>query len=329
MKELRNDFKTNNFKPVYLLYGDEVYLVRHYAKEFANLPSDPMMNCDTFEGKDFQIRSAIDAAETFPFLSDWRVVIIKDSGLATTGRKDDTEEISKYLPNIPESTIIVFVESSVDKRNKLFKQISSLGRVVECGLPSEGELIRWLTNIFKKKGKIIDANTARVLLNTVPKGMDSIYAEADKLEGFVGERQQITVEDIQQVCTKSLEARIFDLVAALCNGQTEKALTQYHNMLVMKEQPLMMLAMMARQFRLILQCKACAEKGIRDIAGTLGLRDFIVRECLRQGNNFTKESLIAALSDCQDTDIRIKTGLIDGELGVELLIVRYSLCKSA
>jgi len=91
----------------------------------------------------------------------------------------------------------------------------------------------------------------------------------------------------------------------------------------------MVLSMMARQFRLILQCKACAEKNVRDIAGTLGLRDFIVRECLRQGQNFTRDRLITALSDCQDTDIRIKTGLLEGELGVELLIVRYSICKSA
>ena len=329
MRELRNDFRTNNFKPVYLLYGDEPYLSRHFTSEFAKLPSDPMMNCDTFEGKDFEVRAAIDAAETFPFLSDWRVVIIKDSGLAAMGRKDDTDEIFKYLPDTPESTIVVFVETVIDKRNKLFKQIGVLGRVVECNLPNEAELVRWLDNVFKKKGKTIDPNTARIMIATVPKGMDSLYAEADKLEGFLGDRVQVRPDDIQQVCTKSLEARIFDLVGALCDGKTEKALTQYHNMLVMKEQPLMVLAMMARQFRLILQCKACVEKGVRDVAGTLGLRDFIVRECLRQGQNFTKARLIEALSDCQDTDIRIKTGLIDGELGVELLIVRYSLCKSA
>jgi len=326
---MRNDFKIASFKQVYLLYGDEPYLARHYANEFAKLPADPMMNSDTFEGKDFEVQSAIDAAETFPFLSEYRVVLIKDSGLVTTGRKDDTELMAKYLPSIPESSIVVFVETAVDKRNKLFKQISTTGRAVECNIPGEAELIRWLGNIFKKKGKAITQQVASLMINTAPKGMDSLYAEADKLGDFVGERQHITTEDVQQVCTKSLEARIFDLIGALCNGQTEKALVQYHNMLLMKEQPLMVLSMMARQFRLILQCKACAEKNVRDIAGTLGLRDFIVRECLRQGQNFTKDRLITALSDCQDTDIRIKTGLLEGELGVELLIVRYSICKSA
>jgi len=325
MKELKSDFKTNNFKPVYLLHGDEPYMIRHYLNEFTKLTTDPMMNSDSFEGKDFAISTAIDAAETFPFLSDYRLVFIKDSGLCTTGRKDDSEAMAKYLPNIPEGTIVVFAETAIDKRNRLYKQVATTGRVVECSIPAESELLRWLANIFKKKGKEIDPQTARVLLDTVPKGMDSIYAEANKLEAFLGERIKITPEDIQAVCTKSLEARIFDLVGALCNGQIENALHLYHNMLIMKEQPLMMLAMMARQFRLILQCKACSEKGIRDIAGKLNLRDFIVRECLKQGQNFSISRLMSALADCQDTDLRIKTGLMEAELGVELLIVRYSI----
>ncbi|MCL2400270.1 MAG: DNA polymerase III subunit delta [Defluviitaleaceae bacterium] len=328
MKDLKNDFKINQFKQVYLLYGEEPYLVRHYSNLFTEqLLVDTIMNRVVFEGKDFEIEAAIDAANTLPFLSEWRLVYIKDSQLLAPGRKDDTEALTKYLPEIPETTIMIFIETAVDKRNRLYKQISTQGRVVECKIPSEADLIRWVTNIFKKKKKEIHPQTTRLLLSTVPKGMDSIYAEADKLGDFVGDRTIITPEDIQDVCTKSLEARIFDLVGALCNGQTEKALKQYHNMLSMKEQPLMILTMMARQFRMILQCKACAEKRMMqpEIVATLGLRDFMVRECLRQGKHFTERRLLEALSDCQDTDIRIKTGLMGGELGVELLIVRYSI----
>ena len=327
MKDLRNDFKTNNFKPVYLLYGEEPYLMRYYANLFTErLLTDVMMNRAIFEGKEFEVDAVMDAADTLPFLSDWRLVYVKDSQLLAIGRKDATEALAKYLPTIPESTLMIFIETAVDKRNRLYKEIAAHGRVIECKTPGEAELVRWVTNIFKKKGKEIHPQTARLLLSTVPKGMDAVYAEADKLGDFVGERSLITPEDIQAVCTKSLEARIFDLIGAVCSGQTERALVLYHNMLVMKEQPLMILTMMARQFRMILQCKVCAEKRMMqsEIAVTLNLRDFIVRECLRQGQNFTTKRLIAALSDCQDTDSRIKTGLIHGELGVELLIVQYS-----
>ena len=328
MKDLKNDFKTNQFKPVYLLYGDEPYLIRYYASLFTErLLADAMMNRDIFEGKDFEIGAVMDAAETLPFLSERRLVYIKDSGLVATGRKNDTESLAKYLPQIPESTILIFVENTIDKRNRIYKQIASQGRAVECTIPGEAELIRWIGNVFKKKGKQIDSQTARLFLATVPKGMDALYAEADKLSNFVGGRTAISPEDIQAVCTKSLEARIFDLVGFLCTRQTEKALIQYHNMLVAKEQPLMILTMMARQFRMVLQCKAAAEKRIaaQQIAQTLGMRDFVVKECLKQAQNFTSAQLHEALYDCQDTDIRIKTGRIDGELGVELLLVRYSI----
>ena len=332
MKELKSDFKANKFKQVYLLHGEEVYLIRHFSNLFSEKllaqSDEVMMNQDTFEGKDFEIDSLIGAADTLPFLSECRLVYVKDSGLLTTGRKNDTEALAKFLPTIPESTIMIFVETEnkVDKRNRLYKQIASQGRVVECTMQGDTELVKWISNIFKKKGKSIDPHVARLLLSTVPKGMDIIYSEADKLGDFVGDRTSILPEDIQAVCTKSLEARIFDLVAALCSGQTEKALVQYHHMLAAKEQPLMILAMIARQFRLILQCKACLEKQMagHEIAARLNLRDFIVRECLKQGQNFTTEKLLAALYDCQDTDMRIKTGLMEASLGVELLIVGHS-----
>jgi len=330
MKELKDDFKKKQFKPVYLLYGEEPYLVRHYTGMFAEKlleGADAMMNRDTFEGKETDIDSMIDAANTLPFLSDWRLVYVKDSHLLTTGRKDATEKLATYLPTLPDTTILVFVENTIDKRNRLYKKIVELGRVVECKIPGESELIRWIGNVFKKKGKEIPAEAVRQLIATVPCNMDTIYAEADKLAGFVGERTTITTNDIRDVCTQSLEARIFELVAAVCGGKTEKALVQYHNMLIMKEQPLMVLTMMARQFRMVLQCKVCAEKNMTPnaISDILGIQGFIVRECLKQSLNFTASRLLQALSDCQDTDTRIKSGLLDDKIGVELLIVRYSV----
>ncbi|MCL2016988.1 MAG: DNA polymerase III subunit delta [Defluviitaleaceae bacterium] len=328
MQDIKNDFKTGQFKPVYLLYGEELFLVRHYANLFLEkLVSEKTMNSDVFDGKDFEISAVIDAADTFPFLDNNRIVYIKDSNLLSTGRKDDTEKLTKYLPNIPKSTIIVFVETAVDKRNRLYKQVAAQGRAIEFQTPSDSELTKWLANIFKKNGKQISAPLLQKILSTVPKGMDAIYSEADKIADFLGDRTTVTETDIDEICTKSLEARIFDLVAAVCNGQTEKALVLYHNMLVAKEQPIVILVMMARQFRLVLQCKSCADQKMqpRQIAATLALRDFIVRECLQQAKKFTQTRLVSALLDCQDTDHRIKTGLITAELGVELLIVQYSI----
>ena len=324
---LKDDFKAGQFKPAYLLHGEEPYLIRHFADRFLSLldGADPLMNQDTFEGKDFDTAALINAANTLPFFSAYRLVFVKDSGLFAPGRKDATDEVAAYLPQLPPSTVLVFCEDAPDKRNRLFKAIAQAGGAEECNIPSENELVRWLTNVFKKKGKSIAPETARLMLATIPKGMDAAYKEADKLGGFLGDRTHVTDEDIHTMCTKSLESRIFALVGALCNGQVEKALVQYRQMLVLKEQPLMVLTMIARQFRMVLQCQACAATGMnpRQIADSLRLRDFMVRESLAQARHFSAETLTAALRQCQDIDTRVKTGLLDGELGVELLIVQY------
>jgi DNA polymerase-3 subunit delta len=331
MKELKDDLKQKKFKPVYLLYGEERFLVTHYAQALGDAllgsgADMSLMNRDSFDGKDIPAQRVIDAANTLPFLSDTRVVYARDSQLFAAGRKNDSEAMAEYLPLLPESTVLIVVETDVDKRGRLYKQTAALGRAVDCAPPTPGELLKWAQNVFMKHGKTISRENAQYLLRTVSHQMVAARAEADKLTAHAGDRAEITAADIDAVCSPSLETRIFDLIGAVGNGQGPEALRMYRNMLLMKESPLMVLVMMARQFRLILQCKAARESGIP--FAELGLRSFIVEECLRQGRHFTEESLIQALKDCLDMDVRVKSGLMNAELGVEVLIIQYSNIRS-
>jgi DNA polymerase-3 subunit delta len=327
MKDIKNDIKTKTFKPVYLLYGEERFLVEHYAAALCGALLDAesaVMNRDAFDGKEVPCRQITDAANTLPFLHDTRVVCVRESGLFAQGRKNDSEAMAAYLPDIPETTVMLFVETQVDKRGKLYKQAAALGRAAECTHPPPGELLKWVQNVFNKMGKTINRETAEYLLATVSRHMTAIRAEAEKLNAHAGERTEITRGDIDAVCCPGLEARVFALVAAVGEGNGGKALRLYRNMLLLKESPLMVLTMLARQFRLILLCKAARERKLPDIAQALGLRGFAVEDCLRQGQGFTAGRLVQALRDCLDMDIRIKTGLMDAELGPEVLIARYS-----
>lgn len=330
LKNLKDDLKKKTFKRVYLLYGEERYLVQHYERAFFEILPDStnsLMNRDVFDGKDIPAEHIINAAETFPFLSDIRLVCARDTKLFTAGRKNESEAMAGYLSKIPESTILVFVETEVDKRSRLYKKTAEIGRAIEFKTPSERELLIWITNVCKKKGNIIQVENALLLLRTVSHNMTALYAEADKLNSYAGENAEITAADIKAVCSPSLETRVFDLIAAVGSGKTEDALLLYRNMLLMKEQPVMILTMIARQFRLILQCVVCAGKKMRapQIAQALELRGgFIVDECLSQGRHFSRERLFQAIYDCADMDLRIKTGLINAETGVEILIIRYS-----
>ncbi len=327
MKELIKELKAGQFKSVYLFYGDEKYLLKHYERQLKSklIPKDfEMLNLEEFEGK-IDIPQVVFAANTLPFLSDYRLIIVRDSGLF--GGKA-SGEIS--LNDLPESSVILFVEEKVDKRSKLYKTVSDLGRVVEFSTPSESELRDWIIKGFAGRSKQISPQTAMYLLRVVIGSssggiMDGLVLEADKVIAFTGQRREITNADIDAVCTKALELRVFELINSVARNQLSRGLEIYNNLILMKEQPMMILSLMARQFRLALQCKALQAQGMSSqaIASALSLRSFIVSDCLKQSGDY--RHMAAMLRACIEADISIKTGKISDRLAVETLIVQSSM----
>lgn len=285
------------------------------------------MNLDTFEGKKCSVESIYDTFTTLPFMSPYRVLVINDSMLINTGRKEDTEKMTNYLEQIPDSSIIIFLESQIDKRSKLYKKLIKIGRTIEFTTPIESELVKWVSNTLKKSNKTISYENAVYLLHVVAHNMDSILLELNKLIDYKDVSSEINKEDIDLICIKSLEIKIFDLVDAVANKNINQALNIYNNLLLMKEQPIMILSMIARQFRLVLECKKLKSSGssTNEISNILDLRSFIVSNCLKQSNNFTLKDLVNALRECLQADIDIKTGRKNDKLAVEMLIIKYCI----
>ena len=330
MKELKADIKNKTFKRVYLLYGKEKYLTRYYEnliKETLLAPGTDIMNLDIFDGKTIPAERLTDACGTAPFLNDYRMVLARDTKLFVSGRKADADHITNFLTDIPESTVLVFVEDEVDKRGRLYKKLGETGRALEFKTPTDKELFEWVKNKVKKQGAVIANDAVHVLLRTSAHNMEALSGEIEKLTGYAGTCGEIKVSDVESICTPALETQIFDLVGAVCEKKPERALDLFNNMILMKEQPLVILTMITRQFRLVLQSKALAEKGRsnNEIADFLSVRGFVVAECLRQGNGFKTEELIAALRDCLEADMNIKSGRMSDKLAIEALIIKYAL----
>jgi len=329
MKQINADIKNGAFRRVYLVFGEESYLVRHYTERLsaAIVPEDARaMNVVRLEGKAVTAQNIEDAAETLPFLSEYRLVQLKDTGLFDTGRKDESEKLATYLANVPETTVVLAQESAVDKRGRLYKAASQAGYAAEMKTPDERELTAWTVKRLQTAGLSISGGAAAHLLRIVAHDMESLYVEAEKLIAYKSSGD-VTVADIDAICTKALTTRIFDLTDAIGAKNADRALQIYANMILMKESPLMILSMMARQFRLILQCGYLAAKRVpqAEAATILGLHRFVAGECMKQSARFSGEALKQALRDCLDTDIAVKTGAMADKLAVETLIVKYCL----
>lgn len=325
MKQIQADIKAHSFKPVYLLYGEEQYLVKQMCAELAeSIAGGDMsdMNRTVFSGKGVSAEQIYEAAESMPFFSDYRVIVVEYSGLFSAGRKETTDAVSKIIENIPDSSVVIFTEENADKRLSLYKAVNKYGYCAEFAKMKSAELGGWLSQ--KSNGKL-SGQGAEFMIRYVGADMTILSSELDKLLSYVGERA-ISRADIENVCTRSLESSIFTMVAAIGNKNPQVALDVYNNLLIKKESPLGILMMIARQLRMIMQCKYLSAKGgnAKQIAAELKLRDFMVRDCLEQSRNFNVSGLMRALMDCADCDIRIKRGLIEDRLAVESFILQYS-----
>jgi hypothetical protein len=120
MKNIKEHIKQNQFKPVYLLYGQEAYLKNLYKNKLKNaiLGNSDEMNFSYFEGKSIDLAKVIEIADTVPFFHDKRLIIIENSVLFKS-----QNDLADYIKSIPETTHIIFVENEIDKRNRLYKAV--------------------------------------------------------------------------------------------------------------------------------------------------------------------------------------------------------------
>ena len=324
MEQLLQDLKQQTYKNAYLLCGEEAYLRNQYKKRLkdALVMDGDTMNYSYYEGKDINPRAVIDMAETLPFFADLRVLMIENSGFF----KNKCDELADYMSTIPESTRFIFVETEIDKRSRLYKEVKKYGRVVEFGTQKEDTLIKWILGMLKKEGKNVTKETLQAFLTKTGSDMQLIKNELDKLVAYTAERNVITTEDVEHVCITQTTNKIFDMVNAIADGQQKKALELYEDLLSLKEPPMRILFLIARQFHQLYQLKQLSKEGMpgSEIAKLAGIMPFAMKKYQAQAKNFTEEELRAAVEECVASEEAVKTGLMNDRLSVELLIMKYS-----
>lgn len=330
MKTLKKNWKNHEFSRCYLFYGAETYLIREYeaALTKAILPEGAeMMNHDVFEEKRATAATIMDAAETLPFLNEKRLVTVRNSEFfQKAGRKEEGEKLKGFLANLPETVCLLFIEEKAEKTNGLYKAVAKYGQAVEFKKPTEKDLGTWIKKRCKDNGVEMSEGVLNLFLQTVDHDMENIDGELQKLMAYKGEEKEIKAEDIRAVCTVSLEARVFDLVKTVAEKRPEKAVQIYRTLLSMKESPYMVLSFITRQFRLILETMLLSQSGMTNdaIGARLEIRDFAVKEYLRQSKRFSADGWKKAVRDCLQVDLDIKSGKAAEETAVELLIMKYS-----
>ena len=321
MQTLNKDIKEKSFRSVYLLCGDEPFLVGSYKKRMREaISGDDTMNFNYFEGKNPDVKEIISLADTMPFFAERRLILIDSSGFF----KNAPEELVTYLPQMPDTTCLIFCEMEVDKRNKLYKKVKELGHVAELNKQDSTQLMQWAAGILTKDGKKITKPVMEYFLERTGDDMENIRTELEKLICYTMGRDVITVEDVEAIGTVHVTNRIFDMVAAIVAGNTKKAMDLYEDLLTLKEPPMRILFLIARQFNQILQVKEllAAGCGKGDIASKIKVPPFAAGKLITQAKAFTREQILSYVQLCVESEEAVKTGRMADRMAVELLIAR-------
>lgn len=331
---LKKQIKENTLQNVYLFYGAEEYLIKYYVNVIKKLivnEENSELNYIFFEGKT-DVDSIIANCETLPIFSDKKLVIAKNSGLfkskkgdasnAGSDKKSTKDKLSEYLENIPPYTCLILVETEIDKRLKLINAIKKYGLIVELDFQKPADLVKWVIKVFKSYNKSIEQMPASYLVENSEYSMTELLNEIDKIVNYVGDKPQITINDIESVCNKSIKSRIFDLTDAVSEGNISKALDLLNDMAALKEPMQKVLFMIIRQVRMIYRIKLLRQKGMKDdaVAKQMGLTPFVASKVMRISRNLDINVLEKAMYYSLELDESIKTGKITDRIAIELLI---------
>lgn len=323
MRTIKEHIKNNTFSKVYLLYGQEDYLKTLYRNKLRNaiLPSEDTMNYSYFEGKDIDLTAVQSMADTVPFFAEHRLLILENSGLFKK-----QSDFADYIKEMPESSILLFVESEVDKRNKLYKAVQKIGTVSEMNGLSEQDLKMWIASILQKNGKRITEQNILYLIHKVGADMKNLQNELEKLICYAMDEPVVQREMIDEVCVEQTEGKIFDMIDAIGMKDQDRALQLYYDLLAVREKPMSILFLLLRHFNILVQVKELAHGGAANglIASQVGIPPFTVKKYVGQTKNFRTKEIKGCIERCLEVEQQVKTGLLLDQIGVELLIVEFS-----
>ena len=239
------------------------------------------------------------------------------------GGNKSQEAIKKYISDIPETTCLVFVESQVDKRLSLYKQVAKLGQTVELNRLGPGELASWIAKGVRSMKKNISEEAAQYLVTICEPSMYSLKNELLKLCAYTGERTDITYEDVKLMATPTIKSVIFDLLNAVSQKNAAKALKLLSDMFELKEPEQKILAMISKQTGEILKLKMLLSKRASQQQINQyfqGKHPYALKILTQQAQSMDEQYLKKFLKNCMEAETGYKKGLIDVKLSLEVLL---------
>jgi len=327
-------FKEGPLLPLYYFYGEEEYLKNkavHLISERLGEKINRGLNFEVFSSSSTPIAILLDHARTIPFLGGRKIVLLKEAEKISA---QEQEHLFSYLESPSRKTTLILTSSAVNFRGKAFKSLGKVfakyagyGLVIELNHPSQNETPDWIKSIAQNFGKSIGSSAVALLQELIGNNLLDIFHEMEKLALFSGEKKEITRDDVEKMISSSRTESVFELVDHIGNRRLQEALITLSQLLKSGEQPLKLLALIARQIRMISKARSLANQGLKpaEITSTLNIPGFVWVKLYHQVNKFSEKKLMDCFQQMWEADIALKTRSIPKKLILEKLVME--LCE--
>ena len=336
VENLEKELKNKQLNSIYLLYGEELFLLETSLKKIRSLFGETTKGINYILIDDTNIGELIKDMETPAFGYEKKLIIARNTGLfKKEGKKKsgDTaklkEKLAKYIEEnikiINESVVLVFVEDEADSKSTLYTAIEKNGIVCKFDFQKPNQIeqrIKTICNAYKVN---IDAQTMRYFIECCGTNMQDLINEIRKLIEYAGENGTIKKEDIDKLSIKKLESVIFDLTDDLGKKDITGALQVLQNLIYAKEPLAKILVTLYNHFKKLYITKMAINTN-KDLAISLNLKPnqmFLTTKYKVQSKYFNEKDLRNILQDLCDLDYNFKNGKIDLQVGIETTLCRY------
>ncbi|MBI5042637.1 MAG: DNA polymerase III subunit delta [Nitrospirae bacterium] len=314
--------------PIYTLIGEEGLLISEGVDKIVDKALSGGMkdfNFNLFYAKESSIDDVLNAVRTLPLMAKKRVVVLKEIDQYPASI---LERLADYLKEPSDSTCLIITAKKMDQRTRFFKALQNNSMLISCGPLYENQVKSWIRLRAKSYGLEFTEDALNIFFEVAGNELGIIDNELKKLSSYFEGKKRIDITDVEELVGKSRVYSVFNLINAIGEKRLEKALLILKKMLNDGEYPLVILSMIARQFRLIARAMEYQREGLSplEVSKRIGLFGNIFSTFKEQLKNFTLEEVLKKYRLLYNADSELKSGIRSPDVILNDLI--FKLCRS-
>lgn len=331
---LRKQLTTASPAPLYLVLGTQQALLDQARAAFMALvpEEERVMNVASYDLEEVGLDVALDDAQSAPFFGERRLVFLTKPGFLTgaSGRgkvKQDPSLLQNYLATPQPSTVLVILApyEKLDGRKGVVKALKKQAVQVSAAPLSEQDSRRLIQASVQAAGFHFGPGALDELVRRTNADYGRMLARLKQLELLDYQQREISRESVAGLVPQSLDENVFDLVQAVLQRRQTAALELYRQLIAAQQSPLQINAVLLGQFRLLLQVKILASRGLSQptLVKQLRVHPYRIKLALQTGRRFSMAALVQAYLGLVRVERALKNSSRSPELLFQLFLLQY------